>query len=365
MLENTNMFNKSKPYHPPKLPVTVDKSLIADTLGDASFELGKLDGLQRNLQNPALLVSPLTVKEATVSSKIEGTKSTVSEVMMFEASQKAEREDTVEVANYRKAILIASEQIRKQKLSLSFMKTLHSILLENVRGHEKRGDFRKGQVYVGPKNAKNISEATYIPPEHYLVPEYMENLESYILKHEQNHLIKAAILHYQFEAIHPFGDGNGRIGRLIIPLYLFSEGKLHQPILYLSGYFDKNRDEYISTLHLVDETQKYEHWVNFFLKAVIAQAKETQDLIYKINTLRAEVGDVMADFKSPYLDRSIDFLFKKPVFRNKDLREVLKIGRTTGYRIISKFTEKGMVVKIQTKLVKGDIYIFNKLTELL
>jgi Fic family protein len=352
------------PYHPPKLPINIDLSKITEELGEAAFELGKLDGLQRNLLNPTLLVSPLTVKEATVSSKIEGTRSTISDVMLFEVSDKAEHSDTIEVANYRKAILYAVAQIKDQKLNISFIKTLHSLLLENVRGHEKRGEFRKEQVFVGAKGT-TIEKATYVPPEPYIVQEYMENLESFIADHSQNNLVKAALLHYQFEAVHPFNDGNGRIGRLIIPLYLYSKGLLYQPILYLSGFFDNNRRKYIDTLHIVDETQKYEEWVKFFLKAVAVQASETQGIISKINQLREVVAKDMLCFKSPYTDITINFLFKKPIFKSSDLRMELGIGRSTSARIINKFLEEKIIDRFHSDLSKTDLYIFSGLVSIL
>lgn len=257
----------NKPSLPQKLPVKLDYSQFAKELADASFELGKLDGLQRDLPNPSLLIAPLTTKEATVSSKIEGTKSTVSDVYLYEATKEGKYEDTIEVYNYKRAMLWAIDALKERKFNIAFIKDLHSILLEKSRGEQYRGKFRDVQVFIG-KEGDTIENAIYVPPQSILIQEYMENLEDYILKNDENPLLKAAIIHYQFEAIHPFQDGNGRIGRLIIPLYLYQKGLLYQPILFLSGYFEKNRKEYVSSLHFVDVYQKYEEWVKFFLVSV-------------------------------------------------------------------------------------------------
>jgi Fic family protein len=295
-----------KPYHPPKLPITINASLIINELAEAHFELGELNGLHRNIPEPLLLLAPLTTKEAAVSSKIEGTRSTVRDVMLFEAGAGQKYDDTLEVANYKRAILWAMDALKKRELNLSFIKELHSILLKDTRGHQTRGVFRKDQVIVG-KPGDTIETASYVPPEPILVSDYMENLEHYIAANGENPLIKAAVIHYQFEAIHPFRDGNGRIGRLFIPLYLYQRKLLFQPILYLSGYFERNRDQYLDELHRVDATQKLESWVALFLKAVREQAKETQALIRKINNLKDEVMSVVESIRSPYAHRTVDF----------------------------------------------------------
>lgn len=353
-----------KASHPKKLPVNTDYSIFGEALGKASYELGKLDGLQQNLLNPTLLVSPLTAKEATISSKIEGTQSTVSDIMMFEASNKLGKTDSLEVSNYRKAVLFATVRAKSQKLNLSFIKALHSLLLENVRGQEKRGEFRKEQVYIANKN-QPIGKAKYIPPEPYLVDEYMENLEDFILNYNQDALVKAAIIHYQFESIHPFNYGNGRIGRLLIPLFLHLSGRLYQPILYLSGYFEHNRNKYMDALHNVDVSGRYDEWIKFFMVAVADQSIETQILIEKINKLHIRTIEKMSDYMSPYSDNAINFLFKMPVFKSTDLRKELNIGRATSLRIIDKLLKKGIINKISYKTEKQVIYIFRDLLNLL
>ncbi len=353
-----------KPAKPPKLPIKLDVSIFAKELAEASFELGKLDGLQRDLPNPLLLIAPLTTKEATVSSKIEGTRSTVSDVFIYEAIQESKYDDTIEVFNYRKAMIWAMTALKYRKFNLAFIKELHSILLKGTRGDKSRGVFRKTQVYIAGKGAP-IEQATYIPPEPILVQEYMENLENYILSNDENPLMKAAIIHYQFEAIHPFEDGNGRIGRLIIPLYLYYKEVLYQPILFLSGYFERNRDEYLNQLHSVDVTQNYNEWVKFFLISVKNQAKETQNLIYKIRDLFSETINKTEKIKSPFAHKAINFIFKRPVFSQSDLSKNIRTNRTTASRLINRFEKIGIIKSFIPPKKKRKLFIFDSLIKLL
>lgn len=360
-----------KPHHPSKLPIPIDKVLFVNELAEASFELGELNGLHRNIPNPSLLIAPLTTKEATVSSKIEGTRSTVRDVMIYEAGGSARYDDTIEVVNYKKAMQWAMEALKKRTFNLSFIKELHSLLLENTRGKHFRGRFREEQVFIG-KEGDTIEKATYVPPEHLLIQEYMENLETYILGNNENPLIKAAVIHYQFEAIHPFSDGNGRIGRLIIPLYLYQKKLLFQPILYLSGYFEKYRKKYIDTLHRVDETQKFEEWIRCFLEAVKEQAKETQALIRNINELKDTVVQKAEMMKSPYAHRAVDFFFKKPIFRSSEFSvEIGARSRMTGLRLLKLFEKFEVIQKIRNPRIKkmfsgrGGLFVFEGLLRLL
>lgn len=349
---------------PPKLPVKINIGFFAHELAEASFELGKLDGLQRDLQNPSLLISPLTAKEATVSSKIEGTRSTVSDVFMFEATSEGKYNDTIEVVNYRKAMVWAMNVLKYRELNLSFIKELHSILLKGARGERYRGEFRKERVFIGEKGA-TIEEATYIPPEPFLIQEYMENLEDYILNFKENPLVKSAIIHYQFEAIHPFRDGNGRIGRLLVPLYLYQQGLLYQPILFLSGYFERNRNQYIDALHLVDVERNHEQWIKFFLISVKKQSEETQKIINKIKSLNNEVKEIVREIKSPYITQVVDFIFEKPIFNISDLSKAIKSNRVTASRLVKRLLSKKIINSFVPPKKKRKLFVFSHLIKLL
>lgn len=348
-------------YHrPQKLPIKLNPEKFYSELTESALELGNLNGLQKNLPNPEILIAPLLVKEATVSSKIEGTQSTVADVLEYEATGIPKYPDTREVLNYKKAMLMAIEELKNHPLNLHFIKTLHQILLEGTRGEKGRGEFRKEIVWIGDKNTP-IEKASYIPPEPFLVEEYMENLEKYILENNEHPLIKAGIIHYQFEAIHPFKDGNGRIGRLLIPLYLYWKKVLFQPILYISGYFEKNRKEYIAKLNEVDKTQEYERWLKFFFVSVKNQAKETQRLIYEILELKKKIEKISEKIKSPYVYRVISTMFSKPIFKSKDV----KIEEPTARRLLRKFVKIGILKTRQIKGIKGKVYVFGDLIKLL
>ncbi len=349
----------SKPAKLTKLPVNLDYGSFAEEWAEASYALGRLDESQKKLPNPFLLVAPMVTKEATISSKIEGTRSTLSDVMLFEAGEGAKYSDTLEVANYRKATLWALGALEKRNFNLSFIKELHSILLKGVRGEKlDPGSFRKDQVWIG-KRGEDINQATYVPVNPLHILEYMENLESYLINDKSAPLIKTGVLHYQFEAIHPFKDGNGRIGRLIIPLYLYKNKMLYQPILYLSGYFDAHRQKYIKSLHQVDLTNKYESWLRFFLKAVTAQAEETQKHIDQIMQLRSEIENRTQNMKSPYCSKLLDFIFNMPVFSTSDITKEMGFGRATALRLIKNLQEKGILQEHEDKASKKKkIFLF-------
>lgn len=347
--------------HPQKLPVKLDPTKFYQELTEAAWELGNLNGLQTNLPEPKILVAPLLTKEATVSSKIEGTQSTVSDVLQFEATGVPKYDDTKEVVNYKKAMLAVIEVLKEGRpINLNVIKTLHQVLLEGTRGEKYRGEFRKEAVWIGEEGAP-IEKASYIPPEAILVPEYMKNLEEYILGNSEHPLIKAGIIHYQFEAIHPFQDGNGRIGRLLIPLYLYWKKILFQPILYISGYFERHRDEYIRYLNDVDKTLKYENWLKFFFVSIKNQAKETQKLIEKIISLRDEVRNRVEKIKSPYKERVIETIFTKPILKSKDIA----IEEVTARRLLNGFVKTGILKSIKIEKVKGKVYLFLDLIRVL
>lgn len=350
-----------KHHRPSKLPVEINPTEFYKELTEAALELGNLNGLQNNLPNPTILIAPLITKEATVSSKIEGTQSTVSDVFEFEATGLPKYADTKEVANYKKAMLLATNEIDNGlPITLNLIRATHQILLEGTRGEQYRGKFRENIVWVGVENA-TIDKADYIPPEPILVQEYMENLEKYLLENKEHPLIKIGITHYQFEAIHPFNDGNGRIGRLLIPLYLYWKKILFQPILYISGYFEKYRNEYINHLKKVDKTGKYEEWLRFFFISLKNQAKETQRLIYKILHLREQIKEKTEKMKSPYTDKVLETMFSKPIFKSKDLH----IEEPTARRLLSKFVGMGILKSFAIKGVKGKIYLFPDLIDIL
>ena len=219
-----------KPYTPKNLPITdqIDWVNIISLVSKACYALAKYEGILKGIINPLLLLTPLTTKEAVISSKIEGTQATLEEVLEYEASANVtdeKRVDINEIINYRQAVSYAMEQIKEKPINLNLMKKVHYGLLDSVRGRDKaRGEFRIIQTWIGSPGSP-IEEASYVPPVPEVVPHAMSNLEHYIHYEEKDKLVQLAILHAQFEIIHPFLDGNGRVGRMLIPLFLV-ENKL-------------------------------------------------------------------------------------------------------------------------------------------
>ena len=355
-----------KPTFLEKSKASLNYNAFAQEYSDAIYALGLLEGSQKQLQNPSLLISPLTAKEATISSKIEGTLSTVSDVFLYEAGGKPAHSDTIQVVNYRMAMNHALSELKNRRTITShFIESLHAILLRGVGPKAKTGKYRSDTVYIA-KPGDSIDKASYIPPEFHLVRDYMDNLVDYIQKNADGALIKAGVAHYQFEAIHPFHDGNGRLGRLLIPLILFNEKKLSSPILYLSGYFEANRDQYISTLKTVDETGKLEVWLSFFLRCVAEQLKVTQRLIEDIYSLYRSTKDQFQITNSPYHMPFVDFIFEFPYFTIPFVLEKLPTDSyITVQRCVKYFKEQGVIQDSNMRSSRAKIYLFKPLLDLL
>lgn len=361
-------INYGKPIYIGKNTLPLDFNIFGEYLSEAKYSLGLLEGSQRKLQNPNLLISPLVAKEATVSSKIEGTQSTVSDVYLYDAGGKPKHSDTVQVNNYRKAVMHAVLELEKGRpLSLGLIKELHKILLEGVRYKGKLGEFRKCQVWIAEKEGDPIEEALYVPPEPQLINDYMDDFIYFIENDKNSAIIKAGIAHYQFEAVHPFEDGNGRLGRLLIPLILLYEKKISTPILYLSGYFESHRDEYMNSLRTTDNTGDYEKWLSFFTKSVSEQLKDTQNLIDDLYELYNRIKEEFSKSKSPFINSFLDFVFEKPMFTVSMAKKGTGIkSNPTAVSLIREFQRKGFIVELPVRHSKGaKVYAFNPLIKLL
>ena len=365
-----NDFMAVKYHHPKKLAsglIKLNYNEFAPKQFEAEYALGLLEGSQKKLQNSELLISPLTAKEATVSSKIEGTQSTVSDVFLHEAGGVTKHLDIAEVANYRTAMQFAIRELEKGRfLSKHLIKTLHEILLKNTRHKGALGEFRRGDVWIAKRFGDPIEKAVYVPPEAHFVDDYVDDLLEYLKNGQENSLIKAGIAHYQFEAIHPFEDGNGRIGRLLIPLVLHHSNRLSKPILYISGYMEANRDEYIDTLHSVDQTESIEPWLKFFFKSVAEQLKETQVLVENIYNLYDSIKKTFETSKSPYLLRFLDFIFKYPVFTAPMIKRETKIhSYLTIKRLIRSLNKENLIVEMPRRFNRAKLYRFKPLLDIL
>lgn len=334
-----------KPHNPAYLPVSLDYGIFAKELAYAQKAIGILEGSHDKLKNSFHLIGPLVAKEATVSSRIEGTQSTSSDVYLYDAGGNAAHADTPVVSNYNTAMMDAIGMlIEGRPFSMHLLKSLHKTLLKDVRHKGKLGDFRDEQVWIAAKEGDPIEKALYIPPLHTVVPSYMENLFNYIKENKDDlELVKAGVAHYQFEAVHPFVDGNGRIGRLLIPLVLFYNKELPLPIIYSSGYFEARPNEYREALRTVDATGKFELWLKFFLSAITEQAYETINLINKIQGLNTNLNEKYQDSKSPYMSRFIDYLFEAPVFTLPGAIDKIKFDRITATRLLDQLLKDEVV----------------------
>lgn len=356
-----------KPHFLKEKETQLDFNIFAESLADAKYALGQLQGSQKKLQNPSLLIAPLTTKEAAVSSKIEGTQSTVSDVFVYDAGGQPRHSDAIQVSNYKKAMNFALSQIKEGRhVSNHLIQSMHAILLENVRHKGSIGKYRTGPVWIAEKEGDPIEKAIYIPPEAHFVQDYMNDLITYVNDEKTISLLKAGMAHYQFEAVHPFEDGNGRLGRLLIPLIIYHEKKLASPILYLSGYFEVHREEYMKALHDVDQTGKYEYWLAFFLHSVAEQLKDTQELVDKIYLLYDETKAEFKTTKSPYLIPFIDFLFESPVFTLPQTQKALgtKAYLTTS-NLVKQFKIKNHIQELPFRRGHAKLYKFKNLIDLL
>ena len=233
------------PYKPDKLPLTdLDYQRLLPLVGQANAALARYDGLLQGIPNPSVMLSPLTTQEAVLSSKIEGTQATVDEVLEQEAGLLKEGEkykDIQEISNYREALYSAREYLKDYPIRLGFVRELHRILLDSVRGQDKTpGEFRKDQNWIG-KYGCTIEQAKFVPPNPLQLQDFLQDWECYLNSDDIDFLLQTAVVHAQFEIIHPFKDGNGRIGRILIPLFLYQKKVLSQPMFYLSEYLESHQ----------------------------------------------------------------------------------------------------------------------------
>lgn len=315
-----------KPFIAQPLPITnLDWTPLIPLIGPANRAVAHYDGLLYGIRNPDVLLSPLTTQEAVLSSRIEGTQATLGEVLKYEAgeepAQESRRQDIQEIINYRRALRRAQEVLKSKPLHLNLLLELHGILLDSVRGRDKgRGRFRTTQNWIGPKGTP-IEQAHFVPPEPMSVPALLDNWEKYYHRDEPDALVHLAVIHAQFEIIQPFLDGNGRIGRLLVPLFLYEKQLLSRPMFYLSAYFERRRDDYPERLRALGTTPDgWNHWIAFFLKAVLEQAGENTEKAWQILALYERLKEQVlklthSQFAVPMLDR----LFDQPIVQTTDL----------------------------------------------
>lgn len=316
-----------KPAVPVTLPLKgLDWAGLVPLISRANRSLAEYNGMLRHLSNAAMLLAPLTVQEAVLSSRIEGTLATMSEVLQFEAGEllpgEAKRQDIEEIQNYRAALDAATDELRTRPFTLNLLLKLHGILLSGVRGQNKaRGEFRRQQNYIGSL-AGGKETIRFTPPEWQVLPKALDNWEKYYHAEDQDPIVQLAVVHAQFEFLHPFLDGNGRLGRILMPLFLFERGILQRPYFYLSEYIEANRDEYIALLNGVGKSRRgWDAWIRFFLLAVETQAqrngRKAEAMLSLYSELKARFLEVT---HSQYAVPLLDFIFTTPIFQPGQVR---------------------------------------------
>jgi len=345
-------------YHSGEFPPKeLDWPRLIPLIGPANAALARYDGVLSSTPNVAILLSPLTTQEAVLSSRIEGTQATITEVLEFEADESAiddssgvKRGDIKEVLNYRRAMHRALEMLKTLPLSQRIVKEAHRVLLEDVRGRNRDpGEYRRIQNWIGPEGCSQ-KEAYYIPIATGQLSEGMGRWEKYI--HDESacpdNLVRLALLHLEFEALHPFLDGNGRLGRMFIPLYLFQSGVLSTPMFYISAFFERNRDVYYERLRAVSRDGIWTEWCMFFLEAILSQANENLDKAQAIRQLYDETTRRIAEIThSQYAVHASEFLFKSPIFKASDFYTQPNMTLASGRRMLNLLQEKGFFREIR------------------
>ena len=312
-------------------------------LSEADRAVGALAGLGARLPNPHLLIRPYLRREAVSSTRIEGTQSSLSDVLAAEAHLRIEREDQREVLNYVRALERGLARLPELPLSKRLIRDMHAELMTGVRGQERTsGKFRRSQNWIG---GTNHNDALFVPPPVNLVEDALDDFEAFLQSSaEMPVLIKCALAHYQFETIHPFLDGNGRLGRLLIVFYLVERGVLRQPLLYLSSYFEQNRESYVEALQAVRERGELEQWLQFFLRGVARQATRAVESADALLRLRDDFRDRlrMARARGQSVDAA-ERLIGNPFVTVPQLANELRVSRQGAQYIIASLKRAALI----------------------
>ncbi len=335
-----------------EIEIMYDEELI-NLLSEANKLIGRLDGIALNLPDKDIFISKYVEKEAVVSSQIEGTQASLSDVLQFNKIDNEKRKETEEIVNYIHALNYGVDLLEKLPISIRYIKEIHKELLKGVRGENKNpGEIRHSQNWIGP-NGCTLSSAIFVPPSVDKMSESLYDLESYMNSEPtMDPLLRIALIHYQFETIHPFLDGNGRLGRLLIPLWLKENNYLKYPLIYLSLYFKQNRTEYYGLLMDVRFKGRYEEWLKFFLRGIIEMASSSIESIDKITKLisnnKMKINSIKSKNKE-ILFEAMNYIYRHPYFDSSDLIEELKISKPTASSIIKKLFELGIISPTSSK----------------
>ena len=344
-----------------------DDTKLDKLLAEANRQIGELNAYSLLIPNVDLYIKMHVKIEANKSSRIEGTRTTVEEDLLDVTDINPEkRDDWEEVQNYVKATNYGVERIKNGfPVSTRLIRELHKILMQGVRGeHKTPGEFRTSQNWIGGSMPSN---AVYVPPPHTEIAECLTDFEKFINNEEIDtpDLIKIAILHYQFESIHPFLDGNGRIGRLLIPLYIQSKGMLDKSCLYISDYIERNKDTYYDMLTRVRTHNDMIAWIKFFLEAVIETSKTAKEKFRNVVELTMEMDKIIIDLpiKAENAKKVIDVLYNEPIINRKKLMEITNIRPSTLKDTVNVLLENNIIVEI-TGYSRNQVFVFQKYIDL-
>jgi Fic family protein len=367
-----------EPYIPDSLPLKIiDWEMHVSLIGKANAALARYDGILLGIVNSQVLLSPLTTREAVLSSRIEGTQASLEDVLQYEAdvgepSEEGDGKDTPEIRdiheiiNYRRAMSAAVEETKKRPFGINTIRDLHRILLTGVRGRNKDpGEIRRIQNYIAPPGTP-IERATFIPPTPPMIMDALSNWEEYLHSDEKDSLVQLAILKAQFELIHPFLDGNGRIGRMLVPLILYHKGILSRPMFYISSYLERNRDVYYERLRAISSEGDWNGWISFFLKALVEQAEENsrkaKAILALYNNMKQRVPDIT---HSQHSIQAIDTIFSRPIFNSAYFIKKSEINKMTAQRILREMKESGiLIVSRERRGSRSALYEFSELIDI-
>jgi len=367
-----------KPNIPDTLPLkNIDWERHVTLIGKANAALARYDGILLGMVNPEVLLSPLTTREAVLSSRIEGTQASLEEVLQYEADvgdpeknqvqpDSPQVRDIHEIINYRKAMGTAVEKMAGRPFGINTIRELHRILLTGVRGRYKDpGEIRRIQNYIASPGAP-IDQATFIPPSPEIIMDALSNWEDYLYRTEKDPLVQLAVLKAQFELIHPFRDGNGRIGRMLVPIILYHKKILSQPMFYISAYLERNRDVYYERLLAISREGDWNGWISFFLEALVLQSEENSKkaraILELYNGMKTRIAKIT---RSQYSIQTIDVLFSSPIINSSDFSIKSGIPDRTAQRIIQRLEQDGILRLIrQGRGSRSPTYLFLDLLDI-
>jgi len=371
LMNTTRGYSSFVPHNlPPDPPIVID-SEMQKLLSLADRKLGRLDGITQILPNPELFVAMYVKKEAVLSAQIEGTQASLVDVLNAPSTDSQPDQsynEVSEVINYVNAMNWGLENLKTLPLSLRLIRNIHKILLEDVRGFNKNpGEFRKTQNWIGPQGC-TLETATFIPPTVDEMQKAMGDLENYIYQDDDiPALIKIALIHAQFETIHPFLDGNGRMGRLLITFWLCQQEILSQPLLYLSYYFKQNRTEYYDRLMNVRTKGDWENWIKFFLRGVASVSDEATESAKNIISLQNYYSEMLykADKSSGNYIALLNVLFEKPIITKKEISDLIGVSLPTAGSIVDIFSELGILCDYTPEKKRYKSYAFKEYLNIL